>query len=104
MTGTEKITPVAAVLAALGTMVCCLPIGFLGAAGLAAASEWSGRLRWWLLGGSLALLAVGFVQLYGGRRACRRRGRVSVALLWIATALVLAIVLFPQLVAGLLAR
>src|SRR6266571_4624196 len=34
----ERATPVAAVLAALSTMACCLPCGFLGAVGLAGAS------------------------------------------------------------------
>ncbi|MGH9473225.1 MAG: hypothetical protein ACRD2H_12315 [Terriglobales bacterium] len=102
MSATEKATPIAAVLAALATLSCCLPLGFVGAAGLAGASIWAGPLRWWLVGGALALLALGFAQLYG-RRACRR-SRSSVAVFWIATVLVLALVLFPQLVASWLAR
>ncbi|MDE3136884.1 MAG: hypothetical protein KGL59_09945 [Acidobacteriota bacterium] len=103
MSKTEKLTPIAAVLAAVATLACCLPIGFIGAAGLAGLSVWSARLRWWLVGGSLGLLALGFAQLYGKKRSCRRPSKTSAALLWIAVAMVLAILLFPQFAASLLA-
>lgn len=103
MSKREKIAPVAAVLAALATLACCVPLGFIGAAGLAALGVWSARLRWWLIGGSVGLLALGFVQLYGKRRACRRPKSTSVIMLWVAVALVLTIFLFPQLVASVLA-
>jgi hypothetical protein len=36
----ERTTPVAAVIAALSTLACCLPFGFLGALGFAGASVW----------------------------------------------------------------
>ena len=103
MSKRERLAPVAAVVAALATLVCCLPLGFIGAAGLAGLSVWSARLRWWLLGASLGLLALGFVQLYGKKRKCRRPSAISVALLWVAVVLVLAVLLFPQFVASALA-
>ena len=51
----------------------------------------------------LGLLALAFAQLYGKKRSCRRPSATSVALLWIAVALVLTILLFPQWVASVLA-
>jgi len=36
----EKGAPAAAIVAALSTLACCVPLGFLGAAGLASMSVW----------------------------------------------------------------
>jgi hypothetical protein len=99
----ERATPVAAAIAALSTLACCLPFGFLGAIGLAGVSVWAQKARPWLLVGALALLAVGSVQLYRGRNQCRKRSPVSVALFWIAVALVLLVIAFPQVIASLVA-
>jgi hypothetical protein len=99
----ERATPVAAVIAALSTLACCLPLGFLGAMGLAGASVWAQTARPWLLVAALGLLAAGFVQLYRGRNRCTKRSPVSIALFWAAVAVVLLIVLFPQIIASLVA-
>ena len=99
----ERATPVAAVIAALSTLACCVPLGFLGAMGLAGISVWARTAKPWLLGSALALLVVGFVQLCRGRNHCRRRSPISIALFWAAVAIVLIIVLFPQLIANLVA-
>jgi uncharacterized membrane protein YidH (DUF202 family) len=99
----ERATPVAAVIAALSTLACCLPFSFLGAIGLAGASVWVQTARPWLLVVALALLAVGFVQLYRGRNQCRKRSPVSIAVFWGAVAMVLLVVLFPQIIASLVA-
>ena len=96
----ERATPVAAVIAALSTLACCLPFGFLGAIGLAGASVWAQTARPWLLVSALALLAVGFVQVYRGRKQCRRPSPVSIALFWAAVVIVFLIVLFPQVIAS----
>lgn len=96
-----EVSPLAAVAAAMGTLACCVPLGFFGAFGLAAGSVWLSNLHWWLLGASLCLLAVGFAQLRG-RRACRRR-RFSTLILWIAAAVVVTLLLFPQSIAAWLA-
>jgi hypothetical protein len=100
----ERATPVAAVIAALSSLACCLPFGFLGAAvGLAGASVRLQAARPWLLVGALGLLVIGFLQLYRGRNQCRKGSPFSIALFWIAAALVLMIVLFPQVIASLVA-
>jgi 4-amino-4-deoxy-L-arabinose transferase-like glycosyltransferase len=99
----ERATPVAAVIAAFSTLTCCLPVGFLGAMGLVGVSVWVQTLRPWLLGGALALLVFGFAQLYWGRNQCRMRSPISTSLFWVAVALVLIIVLFPQVIANLVA-
>jgi uncharacterized membrane protein YidH (DUF202 family) len=99
----ERATPVAAVIAAFSTLACCLPLGFLGAIGLAGLGVWAQSFRSWFLGLAIVLLAVGFVQLYRGQRQCRKRSPLSVAMLWVATAIVLVVLLFPQMIASLLA-
>ena len=99
----ERATPVAAVIAALSTLACCLPFAFLGAVGLAGASVRLQVLRPWLLASSGILLVVGFVQLYVRRSQCQKRSTVSIALFWSAAVIVLLVILFPQLIASLLA-
>jgi hypothetical protein len=99
----ERATPVAAVIAALSTLACCLPFGFVGAMGLASLSVWAQSFRNWLIGGAALLLVVGFVQLYRGRNQCTKRSAVSIALFWCAVVMVLLIVLFPQVIASLVA-
>ena len=99
----ERATPVAAVVAALSTLACCLPLGFLGVVGLAGLSVWAQSLRGWFLGLAITLLVVGFVQLYRGRNQCRKRSPLSIVMLWVATAIVLLVILFPQMIASLLA-
>lgn len=98
----ERATPVAAVIAVLSTLACCLPFGFLGAVGLAGLSVRLQAARPWLLGSALILLVLGFVQLYR-RNHCVKRSAVSVAFFWVAVAVVLLIILFPQLIASLVA-
>ena len=99
----ERASPVAAVIAAVSSLACCLPLSFLGAAGLLGAGARAQALRPWLLGASILLLFVGFAQLYLRRGQCPRRSRMSIAIFWIAAVLVLLLILFPQLIASVLA-
>jgi cytochrome bd-type quinol oxidase subunit 2 len=99
----ERATPVAAVLAALTTLACCLPLSFVGAAGLASVSAWAGPYHGWLLALAAVLLVAGFVQIYRRRNQCRKRSRVSVGLFWASAAIVVLITFFPQVIASLLA-
>lgn len=99
----ERATPVAAILAAFSSLACCLPVAFVGAAGLFGASARLQMLRPWLLAASGILLVIGFVQLYLRRNQCQKRSRVSVAIFWIATGIVLLLILFPQIAASILA-
>jgi cytochrome bd-type quinol oxidase subunit 2 len=99
----ERATPVAAVIAVLSTLSCCLPLTFLGALGLAGASVRVQSLRPWLLVGAVVLLGVGFIQLYVRRNQCQKRSPLSIALFWGAAVIVLLVILFPQVIASLIA-
>src|SRR5438445_4181324 len=94
----ERATPVAAVIAALSTLACCLPLGFLGAVGLAGLSVWARSFRGWFLGLAITLLAVGFIQLYREHNQCQKRSPLSIALFWGAALIVLLVILFLQLI------
>ena len=93
----------AAVIAVLSTLSCCLPITFLGVLGLAGASVWLQSLRPWLLVSAAILLGIGFIQLYVRRNQCQKRSTLSIALFWGAAVIVLLVILFPQLIANLIA-
>src|SRR5713226_3033056 len=95
----ERATPVAAVIAVLSTLSCCLPLTFLGALGLAGASVRLQSLRPWLLVSAVILLGIGFIQLYVRRNQCEKRSRLSIALFWSAALVVLLVILFPQVIA-----
>jgi hypothetical protein len=47
----EKNAPTAAIVAALSTLACCVPLGFLGAVGLASVSVWAQQYRLWHVDG-----------------------------------------------------
>jgi hypothetical protein len=99
---TEKGAPAAAIVAALSTLSCCLPFGFLGAVGLAGVSLWVRQYSRWLLIASTVFLLLGAAQLYF-RKSCVRRSRTSVVLFWAAVVVVLLVLLFPQVLASLIA-
>jgi hypothetical protein len=98
------------IAASLGAMVssllalgCCLPLPFLGTAGLAGASVFLNAARPWLLGLSVILLGVGFLQVYRGMKCRSRQSRTALVLLGLAAVLVVFLLFFPQVLAGLLA-
>jgi mercuric ion transport protein len=100
----ERGAPVAAILAALSALACCLPFGIVGALGLASISVWIAPLRPWLLGAAVLLLVLGFWQIYRRRNQCStRRSPVSVALFWMAVGVVILVTIFPQLIANWIA-
>jgi hypothetical protein len=85
-------------------MACCLPLGIAAAAGAAGLSVALEPLRPWMMAISGALLLFGLWQLYRRKGVmCQRRSRLSVAVFWVCAALVLVMMLMPQVVAGLLA-
>jgi hypothetical protein len=94
---------VAAVLSSLLTLGCCLPLPFLGAAGVAGASVLLAGARPWLLGLSIILLGLGFFQVYRGMRCRARQSKTAIALLALATVVVVLLLLFPQVIANVLA-
>jgi hypothetical protein len=92
-----------AMLTSLLTLGCCLPLPFLGAAGIAGASVFLTGARPWLLGLSIILLGLGFFQVYRGMRCRTRQSKTSIALLGLATLVVVLLLLFPQTIASVLA-
>jgi hypothetical protein len=94
---------VAAVLSSLLTLGCCLPLPFLGAAGVAGASVFLAGARPWLLGLSIILLGFGFFQVYRGMRCRTRQSKTAIVCLGLATVVVVLLLLFPQVIASVLA-
>jgi hypothetical protein len=92
-----------AMFASLLTLACCLPLPFLGAAGIAGASVFLAGARPWLLGLSIILLGLGFFQVYRGMRCRARQSKTAIALLGLATVVVVLLLLFPQVIASALA-
>jgi hypothetical protein len=101
--GTGISASVVAVLSSVATISCCLPLGFAAALGVGAASAFFTTLRPWLLGLSVALLGLGFWQQHRAKQ-CGIRGRwIGNVLLWAAVVVVLAMILFPQEIAAVIA-
>src|SRR5262245_4628522 len=98
----EKSASAAAIVAALSTLACCLPLGFVGAFGLASLSLWARQYSRWMLLASIAFLCIGSVQLYF-RKSCSKRSTASLVLFWTAVVIVILWALFPQLIASLIA-
>jgi hypothetical protein len=92
-----------AMVSSLLTLGCCLPLPFLGAAGLAGASVFLSAARPWLLGLSVLLLGVGFFQVYRGMKCRARQSRIAFVLLGLAAVVIVFLLFFPQVLAGLLA-
>jgi len=92
-----------AMVTSLLTLGCCLPLPFLGAAGLAGASVFLSAARPWLLAFSVILLGVGVFQVYRGMKCRAQQSRIALVLLGLEAALVILLMLFPQVLAGLLA-
>jgi hypothetical protein len=101
--GTGFSASVAAIVTSIATMACCVPLGFAAAIGAAGASAFLLRFRSWFLVLSVVLIAFGFWQQRRAKQ-CAVKGRlVGQMLLWTAVAIVLAMILFPQQIAGFLA-
>ena len=92
-----------AMVSSLLTLGCCLPLPFLGAAGLAGASVFLSAARPWLQGLSVILLGVGFFQVYRGMKCRARQSRIALVILGLAAVLAVFLLFFPQVLAGLLA-
>jgi hypothetical protein len=92
-----------AIVTSLLTLGCCLPLAFLGAVGVAGSSVFFTRAQPWLLALSVILLGIGFIQVYRGVRCRVRQSKTAIALLGLATICVVLLLLFPQVIAGVLA-
>lgn len=101
--GTGASVSLAAIVSAVATMSCCLPIAFAGAFGAGVASAFATTLRPWLLGLSVILLGFGFWQQHRAKQ-CGVRGRlIGKVLLWAAIVVVLGMILFPQEISAVIA-
>ena len=95
---------VGAIGSSLATLACCLPVGLLGAAGLAATAAGAFNAgRPWLLGLSFVFLSVGFAQAWQAKRCGVKPNPWVIGMLGVALGIVLLVALFPQLIAGWLA-
>lgn len=94
---------VGALVSAVLTLGCCLPVGLLGAVGAAGLATVLAPLRPWLMILAAALLVVGVFQVRAGIRCGARHSRLGMILLVIAAALLVLLMVFPQAVAGWLA-
>ena len=99
----EKVAPVMAALASLATIACCLPVGFAAAAVTGSLSMTVAAYQPWFLGASVLLLLVGALQLRQTQRTCQRRSYSSLIIFSSCAVIVVLVVLFPQVIAGLLA-
>lgn len=100
---TERVAPLVGALSALATLACCLPLGIAGAIGALGLSMVLASMRPWLIGFALVCLSVGLLQLYRGNRTCKRRSRLSLVLFAVSAAIVLAVIVFPQRMAEIMA-
>ena len=102
-TATTTLAPAAAAISAVATLACCLPWRIGAALGALGVSVFVERFQSEFIVLSIILLGVGLVQMVRLRRSCRRRSRIEIAVWGIAAVVVIAVVLFPEWVAALLA-
>jgi hypothetical protein len=76
---------------------------FIGAASFAGSSAFFATLRPYLIFAAVLLIGYGFYQGYRAKQCYRRSSKVSTILLWCSAAVVFMSLLFPQVVANLLA-
>lgn len=99
----EKAAPVAAAASALATLVCCFPVGIAAAAATTSLGAVVSAHRGWFLAASVALLVIGVVHTTRVQRRCATRSRGSMVVLVLSGTIVMLVVLFPQLLAALIA-
>jgi hypothetical protein len=99
----DKIAPVAAAVSALTTLACCLPVAFAAGTATAGLAVVAGSYRRAFLGASVVLLALGAWQFARARRECQTRSTTSMLILGLSSVIVILVLFFPQLIAGLIA-
>jgi len=95
---------VSAIVSAFVALSCCLPLGFLAALGLTGTSFFLHSFQPWLLGLSVVFLAIGFFHHYKGTRCGAKRSGLVELLLWASAVLVVVMILFPEIIAGVIAN
>lgn len=99
----EKVAPVAGAVGAVSTLLCCLPLGFAGAAALGSLGAIVMPYQSWFLGASVILILVGVFQIARPQRSCRTRTTASFTVVALCAIVVMVVLLFPQVIAGLAA-
>jgi hypothetical protein len=87
----------------LAPLARCVPMGFVAAAATAILSAAVATYQRWFLGASVVLLVIGMVQLRQVQRTCARQPYSSFMVVGTSAVIVLLVVLFPQVVAEIVA-
>ena len=98
----EKVTPIMGAVSAVGTLACCLPVTGAALLGLGGVFGAMAQYQEWLLPISGVCLALSGGLIWRTRRVCKRTSKISLVILGLCTAVVLMVLVFPQIVAGLL--
>ena len=94
----------AGLASAVAASSCCLPLlPFVAAAGLTGSSAWFSAVRPYLLMASVLLIGFAFFQAYRAKRCDCRPSKLRTIVLWLSATVVAVMILFPQVVAGILA-
>lgn len=99
----ETVAPLAAALAAVSALICCVPVGFATAAATASLAVVIEPYQSWLLCASVVLLTIGAFQVRRARRLCATRPTFALIVFGVSAGLVLGVLLFPQAIAGFVA-
>jgi hypothetical protein len=102
MPANEKVTPVAAAVTALSTLLCCLPPTLAIAAATGSVGVFVAAYQPWFAAISVGLLVIGVLQLRRAR-ACGVRRTSSMIVMGVSAAIVVLAALFPQMIAIVLA-
>src|SRR5262245_18931835 len=101
---TERAAPLTAALTALAAFACCVPLGLAGAVGIVSASALFEAAQPWLPTVAALVHGLGVVHAYRRQKTCRRAlSRFSLVVLGLSAAVTLGVLLFPQIVARLIA-
>ena len=103
MKNPEQVTPVAAAVTALSTLLCCVPTSFAAAIATTSAGVFVADHQGWFLAASVVLLGIGLIQLRRATVCSTGRKRWSAFLLAVSAGIVVAVIFFPQVLAGLMA-
>ena len=95
-------------LGAIGSILaatsCCWPVlPFVFAAGTAGGSVWLAKLRPFLLAASALFVAFGFYQAWRAKQCNCKPRLANTLLLWFSAVVVVVSILFPEVLANLLA-
>ena len=98
------ITSIAALGSVIAASSCCLPLlPFLFAAGTSTTSAFVGKFRPYLLVLSVLLVAFGFFKSWRAKQCNCKPSQFSTSLLWFSAIVVVVMILFPQMIANLVA-